>query len=445
VRHVARSRGKWSLGLIALVGLVASSGLTATATGAGAAAATDPGVTAKDVTIGYIYSGTGLGGSTFKNAGKAFQARIDRQNANGGVNGRRIKAVIRDDQTSANLTDAQDLVRNQHVFAVVNNSPVAYLSWRFLLASKVPMIGGGFDGSYYRQPGNEDIISALGNGTPEDGLTYDQAVRVMKMLGAKKVAALAYSSSPSSSASAQALQDWAVPGLGLKAVYTNTSVDFGSSDVGPLVLGIKQSGADAVYLPMVASTNFAVVQGLQQNGVAMKANVLATGYGQDLLDSPIAKTLGPNTVVLQTYKPVELKTKATKQFQADLKKYAGLTGVPDYGQYTGYIAGELAILGLEHAGATPTRRGFIDGLHNLGTYDEAGLACEPTDISLTNRLKSRPTGCVYFLQVKDGKFVMYPKGNQPVIGKLVGDPAKVKSVIETAPAASGTTTSTSTP
>ena len=35
-------------------------------------------------------------------------------------------------------------------------------------------------------------------------------------------------------------------------MYLNTTVDFGSTDVGPLVLGIKNSGADAVYLPLVA-------------------------------------------------------------------------------------------------------------------------------------------------------------------------------------------------
>ena len=52
------------------------------------------------------------------------------------------------------------------------------------------------------------------------------------------------------------------------------------------MLGIKNSGADGLYLPLDADTNFAIVQGLQQNGVKMKANVLATGYSQDLLDQP---------------------------------------------------------------------------------------------------------------------------------------------------------------
>ena len=57
------------------------------------------------------------------------------------------------------------------------------------------------------------------------------------------------------------------PALGLDPAYTNTSIDFGASDVGAPVLGIKNAGADGVYLPMAAATNIAVAQGLQQNGV----------------------------------------------------------------------------------------------------------------------------------------------------------------------------------
>jgi len=414
-----------AISVAAIAGL-ASVGLVAT----GATAATpgaDPGITAKSVKLGYIFSETGVAGSTFKNAGKACQARIDRQNASGGVNGRKITMEIIDDTSSAaNLTAAQDLVQNRNVFAVVNNSSFAFLSYRYLLGAGVPMIGGGYDGTYYGQKGNENIISTLGNAAPFNGLGYDNVAKVMKQLGATKTAALGYGASASSTASAKTTQDYAVPAVGLDPVYTNTTVDFGSTDVGPLVLGIKNSGANAVYLPLVAASNFAIVQGLAQNGVDMKANILATGYGQDLLDSPIASTLKPNTVLFSTYKPVELKDKATKQFQADLKKYAGLNGVPDYGQYLGYITCELAILGLQNAGATPTRQGFIDGLHKLGTYDAAGLSCQPIDISLTNYGKFPTTGCAYFEQVKNDKFVVMNKG-KPVTGKLVGSPAAIQA------------------
>jgi len=408
-------------------------GTTGIARGAGT---NDPGVTDKTVKLGYIFSQTGVAGSTFKNSGKAFQARIDAQNAKGGVNGRKIETEIVDDQSSgANLTATQDLVQNRDVFAVVNNSSFAFLSYRFLVQNKVPMIGGGFDGTYYGQPGNESIVSELGNAAPVNGVTSDTIPQVMKKLGATKVAALAYGASASSSAAATNLQKFAVPKAGLKAVYTNTSVDFGTSDVGPLVLGIKNSNADAVYLPMVASTNLAVVQGLAQNGVTMKANVLATGYGQDLLDSPIASTLGANTLLATSFVPVEVKTKATQQFQSDLKKYAKYTGVPDYGMYTGYLAADLAITGLEQAGQTPTRQGFIDGLHKLGTWDAAGLNCQPVDISLTNFGKPPATSCSYYVQVKNGKFVVFPKDGKPILAKTIGASAAAEP---TTTAAAGT-------
>ena len=336
--------------------------------GAAAAPAIDPGVTGKEITIGYVYSGTGVAASTTKNAGKAFEARIDRQNAQGGVNGRKINAIVIDDQSSgANLTAAQDLVLSRDAFIVVNNSAFAFLSYRFLLENGVPMIGGGYDGDYYGKPGNESIFSALG--TPFVGLTSDGTARIMKKLGASKVAALAYSVSPSSTASTRSFQQYAVPAFDMQDVYTNTSVDFGTTDVGPLVLGMKNAGADAAYLPLVASTNFAIIQSLQQNNANMKALVMPTGYGQDLLDQPTAQILGPEDVFTTAWAPVELKTKATKQLQSDLEKYSGLTGVPDFGVYTGYITAELAILGLEHAGDTPTRQGFIDGLRDLGSYD----------------------------------------------------------------------------
>jgi branched-chain amino acid transport system substrate-binding protein len=385
-----------------------------------AQSANAPGVTDKTVKLGYIYSGTGPASPAFLDAAKACQARVGRQNAEGGVNGRKIEVEVIDDQSSsANLTAAHDLVQNRNVFAVVNNSAFAFLSYRYLLGEGVPVIGGGFDGSYYGEKGNESIFSALGNSAPFDGLTYDTPARVMKQLGGTKAAVVSYAALPSSVAAAKAFMNYAVPAVGLSPVYTNTTVDLGATDVAPVVLGIKSAGADSVYLPMGFETNFAIVQGLQQNGVTVKANVSATGYGQDLLDSPAANQLGPSTVFTQGWKPVESKDKATKQLQADLKKYSGVTAIPDFGTYLGYITCDMAITGLEHAGKSPTRQSFVDGLRKLGSYDAAGLPCQPLDISLANYGKFPEKGCSYFLYIKDGKWVVMNRG-KPYTGKLVG-------------------------
>ena len=243
----------------------------------------------------------------------------------------------------------------------------------------------------------------------------------MKKMGAKKVAAVGYGVSPSSSEAAKATETYGAKAAGLEGVYLNTSLVFGVLNVGPVVLGIKNSGADGLYLPLDADTNFAIVQGLQQNGVEMKANLLATGYSQDLLEQPIARTITANDVMFSAYRPVELGGKVAQDFQANLKKYSGLTGVPDYGTYTGYIVCDLAIHGLEKAGKDLTRQGFVDGIRNGGDYDAAGLTCTPMDYSVANFGKVDSTSCTWFVSVKDGKFVVLNKG-KPLTGKLVGDP-----------------------
>ena len=46
---------------------------------------------------------------------------------------------------------------------MINNSSFAFLTYRYLKDAGVPMIGGGFDGTYYGEKGNENILSALGN------------------------------------------------------------------------------------------------------------------------------------------------------------------------------------------------------------------------------------------------------------------------------------------
>ena len=408
---------------IAAVGVL---GITLAGTAASAQSSTT-GVSKDAVKLGFIWSGTGVAAPNFQDSGDACQARVDAQNAKGGVNGRKIELETVDDKSSAaNLTAAKDLVENRKVYAVVNNSSFAFLSYRYLKDAKVPLIGGGFDGTYYSEKGNENIISAGGNGSPPPaGIIFTNGTDVAKKLGATKIGSVGYGVSPSSTGVAKDTQKYAAKASGLDPVYLNTAVDFGTTDVGPIVLGLKNAGADAVYLPLDGNTNLAIAQGLQQNGVKMKAVLMASGYGQEMLDSPITKTLDSSDVVSQVYKPAELASDpAVKKFRSDLKKYASITGVPDYGAYTGYIACDMAITGIQEAGKNPTQQGFIDGLHKLGSYKAADLTCAPVDISLTNFGKTPAESCQYFVTFKDGKFVVMNKG-KPIIGKIVGDPTLI--------------------
>jgi ABC-type branched-subunit amino acid transport system substrate-binding protein len=407
-----------SLALVTVLALVGSAMVAGTA----GAQTTETGVTDSSVKLGFISAETGAAASTGNGAGEACKARIERANAEGGVNGRTIDLEAVDDQSGpGNLDKAKDLVENRKVFALVNNSALAFISQRYLADAGLPVIGGGFDGSYYYDPGNENFISGLGKGAPVPGLTYDTAAKIMKKLKATKMAAIGYGISESSSENAKANYTYAAPAQGLEGVYLNTSVDFGSTDVGPVVLGIKNSGADAVYMPLNSSTNLAIVLGLKQNGAQMKANVMATGYGQELLDDPVASILTKNDVFQTGFKPIELKDKATKQFMKDRKKYTTLTGLPDWGEYTGYVTCDIFVTGLELAGKDLTRQGFVDAVRSQDAYDAAGLSCAPYDFTLENYSYVDPTSCQWYAIVQDGKFKVLNNG-KPLVGDIVGKP-----------------------
>ena len=119
---------------------------------------------------------------------------------------------------------------------------------------------------------------------------------------------------------------YAAPAAGSKAVYTNTTVDFGSTDVGPIVLGIKNSGADAAYYAMNAKH-----EPRDRAGPQAERREDEGGADGDRLRPAAARRAhagqsDPTVIFTQRWAPVEAKTKATKQLQADLKKYADFTG-----------------------------------------------------------------------------------------------------------------------
>ena len=437
------SSRKWGLRAIAVAaGLgLATGGLLVTSAGA---QSSDPGVSPKEIVLGYISSETGVAASASKGSETGCKARIGAENAKGGVNGRKLTLEAIDDKSSANLNAAKDLVENRDAFIVINDSAFAFTTYRYLRDAGVPMLGGGFDGSYYYEKGNENIISAYGDGTPVPGITYDTVTKVMKKLGAKSVAAVGYGVSPSSSENAKATVNYAAPAAGLEKGYLNTAVDFGTTDVAPIVLGIKNSGSDAVYMPLDTNTNIAIIQGLTQNNAPMKASVSATGYGQALLDQPAAKSLTETDLFQTAYKPVELGGKAVKTLQQNLKKYGGYTGVPGFGEYTGYVSCDLAIVGLKAAGKNPTRQGWVDGIRtaNGGIYDNAGLTCTPRNFSKDNFGKVTDQSCLWYVVVKDGKWKVLFDG-KPAKGKIVGDPDLITQYESNA--GTGVTTTTAAP
>jgi branched-chain amino acid transport system substrate-binding protein len=118
------------------------------------AQAADPGVSAKEIVLGYSGPLTGSAGQVYGKIPGAMKAYFDHINANGGVYGRKIKLVVRDDKYLPTLaaTQTTNLILNDKVFALVGALGTATHSKAYTAASlakkNVPdlFVNTGFSG-----------------------------------------------------------------------------------------------------------------------------------------------------------------------------------------------------------------------------------------------------------------------------------------------------------
>ena len=383
-----------SMTVAALAGsLVIASFVMTTTAGASTA-----GVTANTITLGLITELTGPGAAVGTGMVRSAEARIDQQNAEGGVYGRKIKLIAMDDQTNpATDKTATGALISKGVFGVIDDSAVTYGGYKLLQQAGVPVTGGAYDGpEWYEQP-NTNMFSISGPGDAKDP-QYDNAAVFAKEHGGTKCGAVGYGISPSSEASASGFV-LSCQREGLKNTFLDTTVPFGTLNVTSLVLQIKDSGANVLWLPLDGNTNAAIMTGLKQAGVKMKVVINATGYGQVLLNDTSTVPAAQGAWFLATGVPIESKTPATGAFQAALAKYAHYTGVPDFTWYEGWGGADLMIKGLELAGKNPTRSGFIADLHKVTDYSANGLF-GPVNFSLSDFGKAPKNLCEYLVQLK---------------------------------------------
>jgi len=392
-------------------------------TPAGSAPAGSTAATKSPIVIGFEADLTGVSSSVDIGAVQGAQARVDAQNAAGGVDGHPLQLAVKDDTSSpqGDLTAAQALVETDHATVIANISSFTFGAMRYLNQHGIPVMGGAFDGpEWTEQPYSNMFAYNPPLQGPINGTyyTYSSAGEFLKSIGARKFAGLAYGISPSAQEAMFAIRSSADQ-AGLTNCYTNTSVPFGGVDFTADVLQIKKAGCDVVSAPFVDSSDVALAGALAQGGVTAK-QLYFTGYDQNILSSPAARA-AMNGAYMQA--PVNFTTPnaATQQMLNTIKKYdpSFTGGIPDLGMYAAYLSTDLAIYGLEQAGPNPTSASVISHLRNVSNYTAGGILASPTNFTgFATPAMFPSTSCGYIVQLQGDKFVT-ANGGKPVCGSRI--------------------------
>ncbi|HSZ99785.1 MAG TPA: ABC transporter substrate-binding protein [Streptosporangiaceae bacterium] len=399
---------------LALTATACSSSSGSSATGGGASAGAAP------YKIGFITSLSGPYASTLDVSLKAAQARVDLQNAQGGVNGHKIQLIAADDGGSPTtaLTAAQELVESKGVLAVAPVSYVTSAMANYLHSAGVAVVGANIDGPEWGTQPNTNMFGTMGYMSPDYPANTTIAL-LFKKMGATNVACVG-NNNPSGASACEGLKT-AAKAVGVNLVYTNVSLSLTSTDFTSLALALKNSHATGMMLNLASSQALPLMVSLYQAGVKIPAEILAEGYGTQLLTSSSYVQAGQGVLFESQFTPVEIKNAGTEQMQAALSKYENITGIPDFNAYEGWIALDLLIQGLKNAGQTATKSSIISGMQQVTSYNADGVETSTLSFAPSGFGKGAATqganGCTYFVKLTNTTYSSVTP--QPICGQIV--------------------------
>ena len=411
-RRVVGARG---VTVAFVVAALAATTMTAAGGQTGSSAST-PGVTDTSVKVGGVATLSSPFGFGEPNVPIGFQARIERENRAGGVNGRKIDFVgVKDDNLdptkSTNLT--RELVQQDEVFAVapivtpiyvaagdyLRGEKVPYLGWGVTPAFCANTYGFGFDGCLF--PTDPTGQSSTLQGSLAAALLKQQGKKAKGMTVATQAEDV-QAGQVSVKASTTAFK-----AAGFKVVYAESSVPIvGTTDWSPYVRQVMTSNNGGP--PDIFNSGMTL-----QNALGMTAAMRNAGfkgivmsplfYDQSVIDSATANQAAQGAYAYTNYTPTEQKTAATKKLVSDVKKI-DKTVVVDYQVEVGYWIADMFVQMLKKAGKDLTRESFLAAANSTSAGVPGGYG--PTVYPGAHDVGGT---CGALLLVKGKKFV--PKVN----------------------------------
>jgi ABC-type branched-subunit amino acid transport system substrate-binding protein len=356
----------------------------------GAASASEPGVSPNEIRIGMSNALTGPAaglGTQLKAGAEAYLARV---NAAGGVHGRRIVLVSKDDgyEPARCAATTEELIEKDKVFALFGYVGTPTSNAAIPLASKagVPYLFPFTGAESLRNPVNKWVFNVRASYFDE---TETMVEHLTKDLGIKKIAVFIQDDSFGEAGKAginRALHRRDMKLAGEARFKRNTlEVDEG-------VAKMKEIQPEAIVFVGTYKQLAAVVKKARATGI--KARFLTVSFIGTSEFIAEAGADGDGVIITQVMpSPADASVPIVKQYQADMKG-ANL----NYTSLEGYVDAVALVEALKKAGAQPTRAGLLAALESLDV-DMGGFKVA---FSPSNHQGSK---AVYLTVVRGGKAV----------------------------------------
>jgi branched-chain amino acid transport system substrate-binding protein len=329
----------------------------------GISAHAEDGVTDKEIRIGMAnaLSGPASGlGTDLKAGADAFLARV---NAAGGINGRKVVLVSKDDGYEPEKTAAatKALIEQDKVFALFGyvGTPTSAAAVPLASRASVPYLFPFTGAEFLRNPVNKWVFNVRASYFDETEVMVE---RLTKDAGAKKIALFIQDDAFGEAGKAgvnRALHKRDMK-VAEEARYKRNTLDV---DEG--LAKIKASAPDAVIFVGTYASLAAIVKKAKAQGI--KAKFMTVSFIGTAGFIKEAGADGEGVYITQVMPSPDSSVPVVKQFHQDMKG-----GPVNYSSLEGYVDAAVLVEGLKKTGANPTRAGFVGALEGLNT-DIGGL------------------------------------------------------------------------
>ena len=371
------------------------------------------GVTATEVRIGASMPLTGhaayLGNETLRGA----TAYINQVNASGGVHGRKVSLIVRDDgyDPPRCVDNTQQLIIGDQVFALscYVGTPTTNKILPMLTEARIPLVGA-FTGAYdLRVPFQRYVINVRPSYYQE---TSAAVAHLVEDLGLKRVGVFyqydAYGFDGLKGA------ELALRGYGLTPVARG-SYARGTMDVEEGLAKILEGGAQAVVIIGTSAPSAKFIQLARETSPDMVFYAVSFVGAEE-----IAKALGPGeqakVIISQVMPPPDLPE--TQSLLWGVREYGELLRqhhpghAPTAVGLEGFINAKVLVEGLRRAGPELDRERFIEAIESVRDFSLGlanTLAYAPGDHQGLER--------VYFTRLAAGRFVLVKNWSGPFDGR----------------------------
>jgi ABC-type branched-subunit amino acid transport system substrate-binding protein len=328
------------------------------------AAAAEDGVTADSITFGQSAVLDGPAAALGQGMRAGIQAAFDEVNAKGGVHGRKLKLVSRDDgyEPERAIAQTRKLIEEDKVFALIGpvGTPTSAAAQPIATAAHVPFIGAFTGAGFLRNLKLDNVINVRASYAAETEawikhLTEDLKIRRIAIFYQDDAFGRAGLDGVKAAMAKRGME------LAVEATYERNTVA-----VKTALITLKRAVPEAVvmvgaYKPCAVFIRLA--RRIDFNPVFVNISFVGA--------SALAKELGADGTGVIVSQVVPFPWDASLKVVADYQ--AAIKAAPDFVSLEGYLVGRLVIAALDKEGPQPTREGLVKTIKDTGRFDIGGL------------------------------------------------------------------------